>query len=337
MLGVGNGIGVPFTKSGGGGAAGNPDFVFTVDTTQAGSASDTFVLPLHFTGVYNFNVEWGDGNDDDITVYNQPEVTHVYAAGGIYTITISGQIEGWFFANTGDDDKITNISNWGSLVITLKWAFYGCSNLDISATDAPTITTTTFEYMFRGCSSLTNPDFSKWDTSTVTYCLGVFQLCPLFNGNVSTWDMSNVTLMQSMFHSCPVFNSDISGWDVGLNTDAVTMFFNNQAFNQDIGGWDMSSVTRIKYMLYNADAFDQSLANWTVTQMTDMTNFMTSATGMSTANYDALLIAWDAQGTMSFSGTANFGGSQYTSGGAAEAARTSLISKWGGITDGGAA
>jgi len=58
---------------------------------------------------------------------------------------------------------------------------------------------------------------------------------------------------------------------------------------------------------------------------------------LSTANYDALLIAWDAQGAMSFSGTANFGGSRYTSGGAAEAARTSLISKWGGIIDGGAA
>ena len=99
----------------------------------------------------------------------------------------------------------------------------------------------------------------------------------------------------------------------------------------------MSSTTKIKLMLYNNDAFDQALANWTVTQMTDMSSFMSSATGMSTANYDALLIAWDAQGTMSFSGTANFGGSQYTSGGAAEAARTSLISKWGGITDGGAA
>ena len=56
-----------------------------------------------------------------------------------------------------------------------------------------------------------------------------------------------------------------------------------------------------------------------------------------TANYDATLIAWDAQGTMAFSGTVNFGGSKYTAGGAAEAARTSLISKWGGITDGGPA
>jgi hypothetical protein len=61
-----------------------------------------------------------------------------------------------------------------------------------------------------------------------------------------------------------------------------------------------------------------------------------SGVTLSTVNYDALLIAWDAQGAMSYSGTVNFGSSKYTAGGAAEAARTSLISKWGGIIDGGA-
>jgi hypothetical protein len=50
---------------------------------------------------------------------------------------------------------------------------------------------------------------------------------------------------------------------------------------------------------------------------------------LSTANYDALLIDWDAQGAMAYSGTVNFGGSKYTSGGAAEAARTSLDNKVG--------
>ena len=78
------------------------------------------------------------------------------------------------------------------------------------------------------------------------------------------------------------------------------------------------------------------LDTWQVTQIADG-SFLTSAAGITTANYDALLIAWDAQGAMAFSGTMNFGGSKYTSGGAAETARTSLISKWGGITDGGVA
>ena len=58
---------------------------------------------------------------------------------------------------------------------------------------------------------------------------------------------------------------------------------------------------------------------------------------MSTANYDALLIAWEAQ---SVQVAVNFDTSaQYTSGGAAEAARTSLTGKpnsWR-IIDGGPA
>jgi len=90
-------------------------------------------------------------------------------------------------------------------------------------------------------------------------------------------------------------------------------------------------------MLYNSDAFDQNISSWDINQVTSLTGFMQNANGLSTANYDALLIAWDAQGAMSFSGTANFGGSQYTGGGSAATAHASLVTKWGGITDGGTA
>ncbi len=80
----------------------------------------------------------------------------------------------------------------------------------------------------------------------------------------------------------------------------------------------------------------KSISNWDVNQMTDLSGFMGGGgTDLSTSNYDALLIAWDAQGAMSYSGTVNFGGSTYTLGSAAEIARTSLILKWGAITDGG--
>ena len=98
----------------------------------------------------------------------------------------------------------------------------------------------------------------------------------------------------------------------------------------------MSSVTEAREMFKNASAFDQNISSFDINQVNSFISFMSGAT-LSTANYDALLIGWDAQGAMSYSGTVDFGTSQYTSGGAAEAARTSLISKWGGITDGGAA
>jgi hypothetical protein len=67
-----------------------------------------------------------------------------------------------------------------------------------------------------------------------------------------------------------------------------------------------------------------------------LTNFATGVT-LPTARYDALLINWDAQDP--FDGmTVDFGGSRYTGGGTAAAARANLISTdlWT-IADGGTA
>jgi surface protein len=394
----------------------NPNFVSTWDTTQAGSASDTVVLPLLSGGTYSGTIDWGDGSTSALSYANR---THVYASSGIYNVTISGTIEGFGFYVSGDRRKITDISNWGTLTITNgDSAFESCTNLDITATDAPTFTTTNLRDFFKGCTSLTTPDFSNWDTSGITSMETMFEGCSNFNGNITTWDVSNVvdfcrpdgtsgflnncylfdqdiggwnitsaTQLGSFFKSCRVFNQDISNWNVsgitimvgtfrdarlfnqdisswdvssvtsmssmfreaydfnqdisGWNTSSVTsmsgMFRSASDFNQPIGTWNTSLVTNMSEMLFDADGFSQNIGNWDVNQVTNLSNFMQLATGLSTANYDALLIAWDAQGAMSYSGTVNFGGSKYTSGGAAEAARTSLISKWGGITDGGPA
>ena len=83
-----------------GGPSVNPNFVSTWDTTKTSSGSSTATqvkLPLISSGIYAFDVDWGDGSSNTITVWNQPEVTHTYASSGIYTITISGQIDGWAF------------------------------------------------------------------------------------------------------------------------------------------------------------------------------------------------------------------------------------------------
>ena len=450
MPAIHNGIGTTFRSSAFGGAAPvNLDFVSTWDTTKAGSASDTVVLPLLSGGTYSGTIDWGDKSTSVLSYANR---THTYASGGVYTITISGDdIQGFRFANSGDKRKITDVSNWGTLTITTDAAFDNCTNLDVSATDAPTITTTSLKRLFRGCTSLTTPDFTNWDVSGVTNMEGVFTGCTNFNGDVSTWDVSNVTsfgvnnagTVSAMFWGCTVFNGDITAWDTSSAISFYSMFYYASAFNQDISGWNTANATNFYQMFNGATAFNQNLSSWDVsnvtsmfrmfmsassfnspinwvntsslTNLTEMFSFATSfnqdisnwdvsnvadfrglfryasafnqdlnswnmsnatilgishfgnkgmfnnATSydqdmsswdinqvinffsfcegvtLSTANYDALLIAWDAQGAMSYSGTVNFGGSKYTAGGAAEAARTSLISKWGGITDGGAA
>jgi surface protein len=361
----------------------NPDFVSIWDTTKAGSASNTVVLPLLVAGTYSGTIDWGDATTSALSYANR---THVYATTGVKTITITGVIGGWQFNNIGDRQKITDVSNWGTLDITTTAAFYGCSNLNVSALDAPALSTTSMYRMFRGCSLLTVSNINSWDVSGVTNISQVFMSCSNFNQNIGGWDVSNVTDMSQMFQNASSFNQDIgawdvsnvnnmnnifngatsfnqdigawdvsnvnnmnnifsgatsfdqdiNGWDVSNVNNMSNMFFGATSFNQDINGWDVSNVNNMRQMFRNATSFNQNISSWDINQVTDFSNFMFGVT-LSTVNYDALLIAWDAQGAMSYSGTVNFGGSKYTSGGAAQAARTSLISKWGGITDGGAA
>ena len=343
-------IGLRPIRGGGGGAAPNPDFVSTWDTTQAGSASDTIVLPM----TAGNTVHWGDGNSDTTN-------THTYASSGAYTVTIEGAVTTFRFNNSGDRRKIVDISNWGGFDVSNSQIFRGCTNLDISATDYPIISTTNLSYTFLNCSSLTTPNFSNWDTSSVTNFTGCFQSCSNFNSPLDGWVHSGVTALSTMMSGCATFNQDLDTWDVSGATSASTFMRYCTSFNGNTTGWvlkgnwttafrntnsfvgigantwDTSGVTNMSYMFANNSPFDQNISSWDINQVSNFTGFVQSSTGLSTANYDALLIAWDAQGAMAFSGTVNFGGSQYTSGGAAETARTSLISKWGGITDGGAA
>src|SRR6056300_421076 len=85
----------------------------------AASAENQIKLPLVSDGVYNFNVDWGDGRIDHITSYDQAERTHTYRTPGVYTISITGLIKGFSFqynddAFAGGDDhnKLTSINQW---------------------------------------------------------------------------------------------------------------------------------------------------------------------------------------------------------------------------------
>jgi hypothetical protein len=129
MIGVSQ-ISVAAYRGGGAAAPVNLDFVSTWDTTKAGSASNTVVLPLLVAGTYSGTIDWGDATTSALSYANR---THVYATTGVKTITITGTISGWQFNNSGDRQKITDVSNWGTLDITTVGAFYGCSNIVISA------------------------------------------------------------------------------------------------------------------------------------------------------------------------------------------------------------
>ena len=332
-------------------------FIITVNIANDG---DSFTLPLVSNGSYNFNADWGDLATDQITTFNQAEVTHTYATAGSYDIDMSGIIEGWAFANAGDKLKITDVKQWGGQngvkFITENW-FFGCVNLDITAIDFPNLSfATTAQRAFRDCSSLVgNTSFNSWDMSNIINAFEMFFGCSLFNQNVGNWDVSSVTNMYRMFFTTP-FNQDIGSWDVSSVTTMGEMFYNTP-FNQDIGSWGVSSVTNMYRMFrdssFNKDisswdvssvttmsemfrdsSFNQDIGSWDVSSVTNM-NFMFTNAPLSTINYDSLLVGWESlmvQNNVIF--VANI--ANYTLGSAAETARAALISdhNWT-ITDGG--
>jgi len=310
-------------------------FVFTIDTenTSIGSSLNTqFMMPLVSGGSYNAVVNWGDGSSDTITSYNQQEVTHTYSSAGQYEISIEGTLQGWQFNNAGDRLKMLDVKQWGVLDLSTNAAFYGCANLDASATDAPNVSSTSFNTMFRDCTNF-NGAIGNWDISSVTRIDQCFYQCSTFNQPLNNWNVSNVTNMSYMFYNCLSFDQDLNSWDTSNVERMDATFLNASQFNGDIYSWDTTNVENMIAMLYNCDLFDQSLAAWNIESVTNFTNFMQNATGLSTTNYDATLISWAAQ-SVSQNESINFGGSQFTE--SAYASRFSLIEDDGWtIVDGG--
>ena len=280
-----------------------PAFVSTwkTDNTSTGSSTNTQVrLPLTGTGTYNMTVDWGDGNSDVITVWNQAERTHTYGAIGTYVITIVGTCTGFNFANSGDRLKLLSIQSWGQLRLKTSLvigAFSGCANLNLSTvSDALNLSgEITLVGLFSGCTSLTSiNNVNDWDVSSITTANGAFANCTNFNSDISNWDVSKITNFTQMFNGCTNFNQDISGWDVSKGTLFTSMFRDCVAFDQNLGSWDVSNAT--------------SLANFMIGK--------TPAT-FSATNLDGIYNGWSQLTFLNSGLTPNFGTAKYTAAGSA--------------------
>ena len=100
------------------------------------------------------------------------------------------------------------------------------------------------------------------------------------------------------------------------------MFNGCSNFNQDISGWNVSNVTNMGGMFRDAVDFNQDLSSWNITSVTNLNNFMANVT-LSTSNYDALLIGWEAQNVQPDL-SQNIGNSQFSAGAEATAKQALL-------------
>ena len=340
------------------------ELILTVKTDNVGTSNDDqFTLQVIEGAVaFNYDVEYDGQTLTGLT----DDVTLTFPSGiGTYDIIISGIFPKLFLQQSPDKSKLIECKQWGNTGFSEPSAIqsaFAYNNLltTVSATDVPVGSFLYLSGMFSFCSSLVSiPNLNNWDVSNVTSMASMFREAPNFNGNMSSWNTSNVTDMSYMLSNVPLFNGDISSWDVSSVTNFKWFLYNKPIWNNDLSGWNVSGATNMERMFqscpsFNSNisnwnvsgvtnmyimfafctSFDQDLSSWQISQVTNLQEFMTNCK-LSTANYDALLIGWDAQGAMSYSGTVDFGNSQYTLGGTAEVARTSLIAKWGGITDGG--
>ena len=276
--------------------------IIVVDTTKAGSASNTFVLPIIKGTTETVKIYWGDGTNSTGVNGNN---THVYAASGIYTVKIESRLFGGiYFNNLGDKAKITKIANYGQGVSRLNiGSFYGCSSLLSIAIGNIVSNGADASNQYRGCTALTTVPL--FNLSSVTNAYAMFAYCPVTT--VPLFNLSNCTSTLSMFYECPALTT-------------VPLF-------------DLSKVTNASYMFYQCTALT-TVPLLNLSSCTNAANMFSGVT-LTTQSYSDFLInlaTLPLQSGVSFHG----GNSKYNP--AAAIARAYLISNFGWtITDGGAA
>ena len=294
---------VNFNKGGNEVKFGTIPFITTWKTDNPGiSGPNQITIPTYVSSVYNYAVDWGDGN---ITTGHTGNATHTYATPGTYTVSITGTFPRIFFGGNIDEQKILTIEQWGdNQWATMHAAFEDCSNLQGNFTDIPDLSNVTdMSRMFTDASSFNYP-IGNWDVSTVTNMSALFFGASSFNQDIGSWNVGNVTDMSDMFRVASVFNQNIGSWNVSSVTNLRNMFFDAVVFDQDIGNWNVSNVTNMLELFRNAVAFNQDIGNWDVSNTVNMYGVFLNTT----FNHD--ISSWDVSSATNmgqmFGGTTAF-------------------------------
>jgi len=261
-------------------------FITKWETT---TANETITIPTNSFYTYTYDIDCdNDGTFEQTNIIGDGSCT--YATVGQYIINIRGTFPAIYIANNvAVKDKILDVVQWGNIAWeSMKNAFYGASNLQVSATDSPDLgSVTDMSSMFRDATTL-NSDINSWNVSNVTKMDYMFWNTTSFNQPLNSWSVDNVINMSSMFGGATSFNQPLNSWIVSSVKDMSSMFYNTSVFNQPLNSWDVSNVTNTFTMFYKATSFNQPLNSWTVTEVINMEQMFRDASAF---NQD--INSWD--------------------------------------------
>lgn len=198
-------------------------------------------------------------------------------------------------------DNLLFVRQWGNTQwTTMEGAFWGCSNLDVTASDVPNLSLVkSTKNMFEGCGLLKgNSSFNNWDVSSVEDMSNMFYACREFNQNINNWNTSNVTNFSFMFNFAEAFNQPLNNWNTAKVTDMSYMFYGASNFNQNIDSWNTANVTNMKSMFTSAIAFNQPLNSWDMSKVTDISSMFNLAT-----SFNQPLNSWNTQSVTNMNST----------------------------------
>lgn len=150
-----------------------------------------------------------------------------------------------------------------------------------------------------------------------------------------TPDISALTTLSSAFRDS--FNgitslNNINTWDVSSITNTSAMFRVSQLPSTAINGienWVGFAPQNISSMFRDSpNTLNHDLSGWSIANLTNAVDFNLDGTAWSTANYDATLIGWAAQGTIQSNVTLTAGAASVRSS-ASNAAYTLLTGTYG--------
>ncbi len=250
-------------------------FITRWDLSKPGGAATTLTFGVATAGTVSYTWQQVGGaasgsgtfSGSTLTITNLP-------ANAIIDVSIDPTNFQTIIINNGTDgQRLTEIKQWGTVAWTgMQNAFWGCSNMALTATDTPNFTAVTnMSSMFRNCSSF-NQSVSNFNTPIVTNMDWMFSGCRSFNQSVSNFNTENVTDMSGMFSDCRSFNQSVSNFNTAAVTNTSYMFSYCNSFNQSVNNFNTTAVTDMSYMFQGCRSFNQSVSNFNTENVTDMSD-----------------------------------------------------------------